>query len=88
MMGTDLSLQKAIYVAAKLKKEHVREIKRSELFRMCRGKFFKKAEDILSTIDLLEGHGYLLQLEPVTKSTPGRKPDVRVLVNPAIYNQN
>jgi len=88
MMGTDLSLQKAIYVAAKLKKEHVREIKRSELFRMCRGKFFNKAEDILSTIDLLEGHGYLLQLEPETKSTPGRKPDVRVLVNPAIYNQN
>ncbi len=43
MMGTDLTIQKAKFVLAKLKKKkNVSVIKRSELFQMCRGKFFKK----------------------------------------------
>ena len=82
VMGTDLSIQKAKFVMAKLKKENVTMIKRSDLFQMCRGKFFKKTEEIFPTLELLEGHGYLRIEEPARQSA-GRPVDVRIFVNPA-----
>ena len=82
MMGTDLSIQKAKFVMAKLKKKNITMIKRSDLFQMCRGKFFKKTEDVFPTLELLEGHGYLRLEEPERQSV-GRPADVRIFVNPA-----
>ena len=82
MMGTDLSIQKAKFVMAKLKKKNISTIKRSDLFQMCRGKFFKKTEEIFPTMELLEGHGYLRMEEPERQSV-GRPADVRIFVNPA-----
>ena len=82
MMGTDLSIQKAKFVMAKLKKKNISTIKRSDLFQMCRGKFFKKTEEIFPTLELLEGHGYLRLEEPERQSV-GRPADVRIFVNPA-----
>lgn len=82
MMGTDLSIQKAKFVLAKLKKKNVSVIKRSELFQMCRGKFFKKTEEIFPTLELLEGHGYIRLEEPEQRSV-GRPADVKIFVNPA-----
>lgn len=82
MMGTDLSIQKAKFVMAKLKKKNVTMIKRSDLFQMCRGKFFKKTEEIFPALELLEGHGYLRMEEPERQSA-GRPADVRIFVNPA-----
>lgn len=80
-MGTELSIQKAMFVLSKLKKDHIYSIKRSELFRMCRGKYFKKVDEIASTLEVLESHGYIRLHESESKSV-GRKPDVLVLVNP------
>ena len=82
VMGTDLSVQKAQFVLAKIMKRKVIEIKRSELFQMCRGKFFKKTEDLFPTLELLEDRGYL-RLEQPEHFTAGRPPDVRVILNPA-----
>ena len=82
MMGTDLAIQKAKFVLAKLKKKNVSAIKRSELFQMCRGKFFKKTEEIFPTLELLEGHGYIRLEEPERQSV-GRPADVKIIVNPA-----
>ena len=82
MMGTDLSIQKAKFVLAKLKKKNISVIKRSELFQMCRGKFFKKTEEIFPTLELLEGHGYIRLEEPERQSV-GRPSDVKIIVNPA-----
>lgn len=82
MMGTDLSIQKAKFVMAKLKKKKITQIKRAELFQMCRGKFFKKTEEIFPTLDLLADHGYLRMEEP-EHFTVGRPPDTLILVNPA-----
>ena len=82
MMGTDLSIQKAKFVMAKLKKKNITTIKRSDLFQMCRGKFFKKTEEIFPTLELLESHGYLRLEEPERQSV-GRPADVRIFVNPA-----
>lgn len=82
MMGTNLSIQKAKFVLAKLKKKNVSVIKRSELFQMCRGKFFKKTEEIFPTLELLEGHGYI-RLEEPERQLVGRPADVKIIVNPA-----
>ena len=82
MMGGDLNIKKAKFVLAKLSKLGKSEIKRSELFQACRGKFFQKTEELFPTLDLLEEHGYLRQLVP-ERSGSGRPPDVRILVNPA-----
>ena len=82
VMGTDLSVQKAQFVLAKIMKRQITEIKRSELFQMCRGKFFKKTEDLFPTLELLEDRGYL-RLEQPEHFTAGRPPDVRVILNPA-----
>lgn len=82
MMGTDLTIQKAKFVLAKLKKKNVSVIKRSELFQMCRGKFFKKTEEIFPTLELLVGHGYIRLEEPERQSV-GRPADVKIIVNPA-----
>lgn len=86
MMGTDLTIKKAAFVLAKLRKNRVNSIKRSELLRMCRGKFFKKVEDIVPTLELLESHNYLRLEEPM-RTTPGRPPDWCVVVNPAAYQE-
>ena len=83
MMGTDLSIQKARFVLAKLKKKNITAIKRSELFQMCRGKFFKKTEEIFPTLELLEAHNYLRLEEPERQSV-GRPADVKIFVNPAV----
>nr|MBR4281389.1 DUF3987 domain-containing protein [Clostridia bacterium] len=81
MMGTDLSIQKARFVLAKLCKKEITQIKRSELFQMCRGKFFKKTEELLPTLELLVDHGYIRMEEP-EHFTVGRPPDTRIFVNP------
>lgn len=83
MMGTDLSIQKAKFVMAKLKKKNIKQIKRSELFQMCRGKFFKKTDEIFPTLELLEGHGYI-RLEEPERQAAGRPADIKVIINPAV----
>ena len=83
MMGTDLSIQKAKFVIAKLKKRDVKVIKRSELFQMCRGKFFKKTEEIFATLELLEERGYI-RVEQPERQSAGRPADIKIFVNPDI----
>ena len=48
---------------------------------MCRGKFFKKTEELLPTLELLTDHGYIRMEEP-EHFTVGRPPDTRIFVNP------
>lgn len=81
MMGTDLSIQKAKFVLAKLKKKGAPTMKRSEVFQMCRGKFFKKTEEIFPTLEMLADHGYIRMEEP-EHYLVGRPPDTRIIVNP------
>lgn len=81
MIGADLNVKKARFVMAKISQFGKDEIKRSELYQKCRGRFFQKTEEIFPTLDLLEEHGYIKMVIPERQST-GRPPDVRILVNP------
>ena len=80
-IGGDLKQQKATFIVSQLKEKAVTEIKRQDLFQMCRGRFFKKTEDIFPTLDLLEEHGYIRQVQP-QRTGAGRPPDTKILVNP------
>ena len=53
---------------------------------MCRGKFFKKTEEIFPTLNLLAGHGYIRLEEPERRSA-GRPADIKIIVNPAVWNR-
>ena len=86
VMGVDETIRKARVVVSKLQAEKAGTWKRNELFKLCRGKFFKKVEDILPTLELLESYGYLRQVEPELRGSPGRRPDVIVQVNPACFS--
>ena len=88
MMGSDLSVKKAQFVLGKLKKDRITSIKRWELAKLCRGKFFKKSEDLYPTLELLQSCGYILQTDANTQPTPGRRRDILVLVNPAVYQSS
>ncbi|MDO4650792.1 MAG: DUF3987 domain-containing protein, partial [Eubacteriales bacterium] len=80
MMGTDISIQKARFVWGKIEKKQLTEIKRSDLFQMCRGKFFKKTEELFPTLDLLAENGYL-RMEEQVRLTAGRPADIKIIIN-------
>ena len=83
----DETISKAKVVVAKLKAAKQPYLKRSEVFRMCRSRYFKKTEDIFPTLELLENNGYIRQFLPDPCSAPGRKPDVLVYVNPQLLSE-
>jgi len=85
LMGVDETIRKAKTVVNKLKREKPETIKRCELFRLCRSKYFKKLEDIVPTLELLENNGYIRQVMPEPTTARGRKPDVLIRVNPLIH---
>ena len=85
MMGNDLSIKKAQFVLSRIMREKISSIKRWELAKLCRGKYFKGSETIQPTLELLESYGYIRMEEAEAKAGPGRKSDVTVIVNPEVY---
>lgn len=84
-IGGDLEVTKALFVLMKLRKNKIRQIKRNELYQMCRTrKFFRKSEDIRPTLELLAAHNYITLYEPVCYGV-GRPADVVVTVNPEVH---
>ena len=79
-MGADVNIAKAKFVWAKIRKMQVMDIKRSQLFQNCRGKYFSKTEELFPILELLEEYGYLKITQPEYNGT-GRPPDVHLLIN-------
>ncbi len=61
VMDGDDTVKKAEYVLAKLRCYKSQLVKRREVFRDCRGKYFKAVDDLKPTLNLLEEYGYLRQ---------------------------
>ncbi len=74
IMGTSESVVKAKFVLHKLETITVTEITKRDIYMLCRSKYFKKAEDINETLDLLAEHGYIRVKETMSSNTVGRKP--------------
>lgn len=86
LMGVDEAVRKAKFVVNRIRQEKIVQIKRCELFRLCRSKYFKKVEDILQTLELLENNGFIRQVPSEQTMTKGRKPDVVIQVNPLVLS--
>lgn len=61
VMDVDDTVKKTEYVLAKLRCYQSQVVKRREVFRDCRGKYFKAVDDLKPTLNLLEEYGYLRQ---------------------------
>ena len=85
LMGNDLGTKKAQYVVNKIRSGHVSTIRRWELMKICRCKYFKTKDDFLPTLELLENSGYIRIEENTSRLGAGRKPDVMIVVNPLVH---
>ena len=86
MMGSDLSIKKAQFVLGRIKREKITSVKRWELAKLCRGKYFKNSESIQPTLELLESYGYIRIDNAEDVQRPGRKSDTMIVVNPEVYS--
>jgi hypothetical protein len=61
VMDADDTLKKLEYVLGKLRRYQNPVVKRREVFRDCRGTYFKSVADLKPILDILEEYGYLRQ---------------------------
>lgn len=80
----ETELKKAKFVVKKIKENRIHRIKRAELFRICRGKFFKKIEDFEPTVELLSVYGYIIIKRSGNQTGPGRPADIELIINPRL----
>lgn len=84
-MDGDPSITKALFAWSKLIQFSPAEVKRSDLFQVCRGKYFKKVDELSSALELLESHGYIRTYSPPYNGH-GRPPDMRIVPNPLVQH--
>jgi len=77
---------KAAFLLSKIRNSGVTEMKRSELFRMARGRYFKQSSDISRPLEILEDRNYI-RLKEQVYSGVGRPPDTVIVFNPQIWNK-
>jgi len=80
VMDTDDSVRMAGLVLEKLRQNGKPQITRRELFRSCRGSYFKQVAEIKPILDMLEEYGYIRQ-ESVAKAGTNRPSEV-IYVSP------
>jgi hypothetical protein len=61
MTDADKTIKKMEYVLGKLRRYQNPVVKRREVFRDCRGTYFKSVADLKPILDILEEYGYLHQ---------------------------
>lgn len=85
--GTNLNAIKAKHILKKLIKSEDKkeEIKKHDLFRMSRGKYFKTISDIDKPLEYLIEKGYLREKEQEAENKAGRPKDIILEINPFIY---
>lgn len=59
------------------------QIKRNTLYRACRGKYFKEANQIDPVLEAMEEKG-MIRIERRDNNTAGRKPDAMIILNPKL----
>lgn len=83
LIGEDSLTASAKLVVKKMKEnqETLGGMKSNLIYRMCRGGFFQKAEDIKPVLDMLEEYGWI-RIVTEYREGPGKKPDPVVFLNP------
>ena len=85
LMGADEQSKDARYILRQLEKRQYEQITRTDLNRLCHGRF-PKGEDMDQPLSLLIEHGYL-RVEKEVREGPGRRLMV-YKINPQAYGIN
>ena len=85
LMGEDDVTDKTKTVLAKIKETGLKEFNNKKILDVCRS--FKKVADIRPALERLTEFGWLKEIEP-EYSGKGRRPDVKYLVNPMLFDEN
>lgn len=83
VLGADETVEKAMHVVSKIRKESITAIGRSDLYQRCRGRFFRDVKDMEPVLELLERHGYIWVDVPPYLGV-GRPSVGTVYVNPRV----
>ncbi|HWQ41593.1 MAG TPA: YfjI family protein [Desulfosporosinus sp.] len=87
LMGADKPLQGAKYILRKLTQQQLRMLTRYQIFRLCRGKYFSKTEDVSPALSLLIELGYIKeQFDP--SPTGGRPKGSVYILNPLYFDND
>ncbi len=70
-----------------MKEKGQKELKRGELFSICRSRYFHKVSELDPVLELLEEHGYLYVKQPPRLYGTGRAPDRMVCIAPEALTQ-
>lgn len=84
-MDSGNTLKMAEYVLSKLRQSGKSQTTRRELFRACRGSYFKQVAEIKPILDMIEEYGYIRQ-ETVSKAGTNRPSEV-IFISPYLYGQ-
>ena len=85
VMDNGNTLKMAELVLSKLKQTGKSQTTRRELFRACRGSYFKQVADIKPILDMLEEYGYIRQ-ETVARAGTNRASEV-IFISPYLYGR-
>lgn len=88
LMGEDMMVSSAKLVIRKLKEtpDSLRGMKSYQIYKLCRGSLFHKAEDIKPVLEFLEERGWITMVSE-DRQGPGRKPDDMVYFNPEAFDK-
>ena len=81
----DISTVKAEHTLAKIKSKGVRIIRQNDLYKLCRCKYFRNAQEFDETMSLLEEYGYVLR-QTYHGKNGNNKSGTMVFINTHIYN--
>ena len=81
----DISTVKAEHTLAKIKSKGVRIIRQNDLYKLCRCKYFRNAQEFDETMSLLEEYRYVLR-QTYHGKNGNNKSGTMVFINTHIYN--
>jgi hypothetical protein len=79
----DNDIVKAEHILKKIKAKYITEIRQNDLYKLCRCKYFKSAQEFGDTLAMLEEYGYIHR-EKVEGANGNNKSGIMIYVNPGI----
>lgn len=83
---TDNQTLQAERILAKLRSKNISQIKQNELYKLCRCKLFKNAQEFGEVVTLLEEYGYL-RSEMIPGANNNPKSCTMLYINPMMFSQ-
>jgi hypothetical protein len=78
----DNDIVKAEHILKKIKVKYIKDCRQNDLYKLCRCKMFKNADDFCNVIAMLEEYGYLRR---ETSTGTNNKTITDIVVNPDIF---